>query len=498
MIDRSPSRFALVLTAAFIALTVPRLLLHELWRDEAWQWLVVLESRSFGDLFAGLSGGGGVGYGFPMLAYLVAQVSESPRAYQFLHLAVASAAVFVFARYAPFGRRERLLFVLGYLPFYEYVVISRSYAMGVLQLWLVCLAVAGRWRPVLLGVTLGLLVQPTFYSLLLGIAIAGAWVIERWKDRRAASPMRWADGAWVVGLTLVGVVAAFFQFKAKPGISMNPWFLHWDTAHAIDTLRTAWSGFVPVPRVGRNFWNTNLLDPWPVLEAVAGLLVLVAGAAFLRRRTVALVSFVFGAAGLLTFAYVQFPGSVRHHGHLWLLFVAALWMGGGQTMLGDRQSWRSRVLLLLLLVHAGASAFASAMDLGFRFSNGEATAALIRSTGLSRHPLLGHREVPAATISLYLGQPLYAPSRKIFVTHPDWGLEQRELTPREVRCAARDLATREGRDIVMVMNWQLPAWDELDPAGSVTGAIERTEDYWLYWLRHARLETTGDAAACES
>ena len=45
-------RFAGLVAAIFVLLTVPRLLLHELWRDEAWLWLVVTESRSPADLFA--------------------------------------------------------------------------------------------------------------------------------------------------------------------------------------------------------------------------------------------------------------------------------------------------------------------------------------------------------------------------------------------------------------------------------------------------------------
>src|SRR5690349_15742117 len=65
-------RFACLLTAAFLLLTVPRLLLHELWRDEAWVWLVVTGSRSLHELFAALSRSG-EGYLFPLLCYLARQ-----------------------------------------------------------------------------------------------------------------------------------------------------------------------------------------------------------------------------------------------------------------------------------------------------------------------------------------------------------------------------------------------------------------------------------------
>lgn len=227
------------------------------------------------------------------------------------------------------------------------------------------------------------------------------------------------------------------------------------------------------PREG--FWNTNVLDAWPGLQAAAGLLALVLAAILLWRSKVALATFGVGAAGLLAFGYLKLFGQVRHHGHFWLLLVAALWLGGGAGFQNDRRSWRARTLLILLVLHCAAGVYASWMDLRHPFSNGAATADLIRREGLDRYPLLGHREPPAATVALFLGRPLYFPSRKVFVTHPDWGPQQRELSEQEVRCAARELARRAGGDIVLVMNWELPPWEEMDPAGARVGAIQASQ-----------------------
>jgi 16S rRNA G1207 methylase RsmC len=82
------------------------------------------------------------------------------------------------------------------------------------------------------------------------------------------------------------------------------------------------------------------------------------------------------------------------------------------------------------------------------------------------------------------------------VTRPDWGPEQREISDQELRCAARGLARREGGDIVLVINRQLPLWEELTPAGSTRGAIVATEDYHLYRLRYSLLGPTAQAAQC--
>ncbi len=489
-------RFAGWAAAAFMLLTVPRLLLHELWRDEAWLWLVATESRSVGELFSPLARSG-QGYLFPLLCFLARQVSTSPRAMQFVHLLLAGAAAFAFARWAPLRRRERALVLLGYFPFYEYAVISRHYVLGALLAWLACAAARSRRPALALGVALGLLCQTTVYGYILALAIFGGWLGDRWLRRRETPPLPWGEAVAGLALGLAGAVLGLVQIIPRPGTSFAPdWRFGWDPAQAAKVLTIPWHAFVPVPRPGLHFWNSNLLDAWPALQAVAGVLALGLAAAILWPRKVAVATFGLGAAGFLAFGYIKYVGVSRHHGHLWLLFLAALWLGGGEGWRQDRSSWRSRALLALLIVQVGVGAFASWMDLRHPFSNGAATAELMRSAGLDRHPLFGHREPPAATVALALGRPLYSPSRRVFVTHPDYGPEQRELSVQEVRCAARELARQRGEDLVLVMNWELPPWEETTPAGSRLGAIVATEDYHLYWLRYARLGSTAAAAGC--
>src|SRR5262249_4155202 len=133
--DTAERRFALLLAAMFAIVTAPRLWAHEMWRDEAATWLIVSEAGSLSDVFDQL-GHGGEGYLWTVLCYAVRHFVASPRAMQLLHLAIATTGVFVFLRWAPLSRWQRALFALGYFPFYEYTVISRHYAIGVLLLWI--------------------------------------------------------------------------------------------------------------------------------------------------------------------------------------------------------------------------------------------------------------------------------------------------------------------------------------------------------------------------
>ena len=485
-------RWDLFCAVAFFALTLPRLLLHELWRDEAWLWLVAIESHSIGDLFVPLQRSG-EGYLFPLLCFLARQVSTSPRAMQFVHLFLATAAAFVFVRYAPLRIRDRVLFVAGYFPFYEYAVISRHYVAGLLLAWLACAAARSR-RPALpLGLSLGLLCQTTVFGYILALAIAAGWLFDRSIRRGELAPVPRREAIAGTILFIAGAIAGLVQLIPAPGTSFAPWWrFGWDSVVAQRVLAIPWRAFVPLPQHRLEFWNTNILDAAPSLETILGIVMLIVAIAMLRRSKVALATFVIGAAGLLTFAYLKFPGEMRHQGHIWILFIVALWLGGGSFLEG----WRSTVLVALLVVHCGAALFASWVDLRHPFSNGAATAGLIRQKRFDAFPLLGYREPPASPVALALGKPLYFASRGVFTTYPDWGPRQRDISIEELRCAARGLAQRENRDIVLVMNRDLPPWREVSFAGATSGAIVSSENYRLYTLSLGRLAATAAEAHC--
>lgn len=482
------------LTVVFALLTLPRLLAHELWRDEAWLWLVVSESKSLSDLFAALARSG-QGYLFPLLCYWVRHAFSSPVAMQGLQLAVASAGVMVFARYAPFSRAVKVILLLGYFPFYEYAVLSRHYALGMLLLWVACASARRAGGEPVLGAALALLCQTTVYGYIVAVAVAAGW----WSASRDRSATRASGRRAGMVLAAAGAALGFAQLVPKTGTSFAPgWHLAWDARLAQATLRLPWRAFAPLPPLRIHFWNVTGLDNWPLLETVLGAAVLSLAFTMLWPRRAALVTFALGSLGLLAFSYLKLLGSLRHQGHFWLLLIASLWLGGGLPESSPRRAWRSAVLIGLAVCQVGAALFASVVDWREPFSNAPAAAAILRRAGLEDELLLGHREPPAASVALALGRPLYAPSRRVFTTHPDWGPEQREMADPELRCAARALAEERQRDVVLVLNHPIAAWPEIESIGAAQGAITPSEDFWIYRLRSARLPATRSVAACAS
>jgi hypothetical protein len=123
--------------AAFFALGLILLLHHEMWQDEWQAWLIARDSPSLAALFRNLRYEGHPGL-WHLGLFLVSRLTPSPRGMQVLHLLVATGAVYLFLNYAPFTRLEKLLFIFGYFPLYEYCAISRNYGLGVLGLFAFC------------------------------------------------------------------------------------------------------------------------------------------------------------------------------------------------------------------------------------------------------------------------------------------------------------------------------------------------------------------------
>jgi hypothetical protein len=126
-----------LLTAAFFLLGLLVLLRHEMWQDEWQAWLLARESSSLADLFQNIR------YeGHPCLWYLalfvISRFTTDPLGMQLLHLMIATGTVYIFLKYSPFTRLQKILFIFGYFPFYEYCAISRNYGLGVLSLFSFC------------------------------------------------------------------------------------------------------------------------------------------------------------------------------------------------------------------------------------------------------------------------------------------------------------------------------------------------------------------------
>ncbi|MFL6192653.1 MAG: hypothetical protein ACJ75H_00670 [Thermoanaerobaculia bacterium] len=454
------NRFAAAVTLAFAVLGGIGLARHEMWRDEMQAWLIPAGSASLGDLIHNLRYEGHPAL-WHILLWFVTRVTTRPEAMQVLHLAISAAAVFLFARNAPFSRPVRALFAFGYFPLYEYTVISRNYGLGMLFLFAACALFPTRRRSYLpLAGVLALLASSNPYAWLLALAFAGTLVLEPIWDRDLRASLRLGDV--LPSLLLFGAAAALAAAQMIPppdGNFATSWYFDLRMARVFRVLSTVARAWLPIPNPTEpTAWNTNLL--WRLHNGAAALIAValmglaVAMIGRCRRSRPALVLYLSGTAALLGFSYVKYAGYTRHHGAHFLLLLACLWIARQQD--GEAQPRKDRLLVLLLAVQVIAGAWVYGQDLVRPFSAAKATAGFLRDPRYAGMLTVGYTDSVTTPVVGYLGRPFFYPQSRSLGTYVLWNQDRELQVPFGELCRILRRQLRQHREGILLVLTQPP------------------------------------------
>jgi hypothetical protein len=466
------------LVGLFFAIAAATIFRHEMWMDELNTWDVVRDATGLGGLFDNMHL-----EVHPALWYLalypLTRVTADPRSMQLLHLLIATATAAVIIWAAPFRLWQRALVIFGYFFLYEFAIISRGYALGLLAIVGACVVYCRpRPSPMLLAVLLAIVANTSFYGLILATAFAlGIAMSGRFSGRQAAlAAVLYVAAAAVAMVTL---------YPKADNVFAREWHdtLEWSRVRA--TVSLIWAAYVPLPDfTSAAPWNSNLLfgassfarRAQTSASAGLGAALFVIGVVALRRDRAALTTYVTGSFAMLTFAYLKYTGGLRHHGHLFVLLLVAVWMtyavrdpaGEPERPLAAPAAvaprtgiWWNAVLATLLLAQAAAGAYFVVEDFRKPFSVSKELADYVRQLPPSAEVVVAHPaflNYAGPVLSGYLGHPVaYILSHRIVrgsYMLPD--AEHRSgASADEIAAQAAHLASEDGRDVYVVTNnWQ--------------------------------------------
>jgi hypothetical protein len=434
---------------------------HVMWRDELRTWQIARDSSGLIALNRNMRYDA-VPFLWNVIVFLLTRFFEHPAAMQVVHAAIAAGVVYVVARWSPFSRTAIVLFATGYFPLFEYAVIARSYALTFLLIAIACALIAQpRVRMLWLAMVLFLLTQVSLWGPLFAVLLLTAGMAKALRAERdlPPDPKIVAAAAFIV---VTGVTLCLLQLFPGPGPSFtSAWHdVAWPR-RMIRTIASVFRGLVPVAAPGEHFWNTNILDDFPIAEAVVavGLLVIIGRA--LAARPVALAMFFAGAVALVAFTGWQFRGATRHHGYLFMLLIAAFWIAAAAPESRDMRSaserMRTSCLTAILAVNALAGLLAAASGLVYPFSATWAAAQFIKSTYGDTVVVAAVRDYAAAPMAQWLDRPLYFPETGSFAryntqddrlrTHP---------TQDEILGQLYERARAAGKNVLLLLNDPLP------------------------------------------
>ncbi|HET9798357.1 MAG TPA: hypothetical protein VFP90_10225 [Gemmatimonadaceae bacterium] len=482
---RGERRFEALLVVVYLAVVSFVSARHEPWADETQTWRLAIDTHGLADLYRS-SRDEGHPLLFHVLLQMLGHLSRSWWAPVVLHVAIAGTAAWLVARYAPFTRLQKLLLVFGYFPLYEYGVIVRPYGLGMMLTFAACATwTLARRRILWTGVLLALLANTTVMGTLIALTLLLAFVIDwAWPDGEAPfqTLRRHPAGLLVVGvvaLAVFGLAALQFTRPALvPDVTVQSTFSLWRIG-SIPLVELRAMMPIAIASDGVAEWFHWAFLPESSL-ALAGLvlvsaIVLAVGCLIAARRRASLVFFVVGTTGFIVFFDFLLEGQARHHGSLFLVWVAAAWLAWSGSpsawpllpRLGDSAIAMGRRLFTcsLVLPLLGALEFVVA-DVRAPFADTRRAVAAIRREGLATAPIIALDRLHAQSVGALLDRPVTFPVERKTRTFVEWGRGSRGRGPAATDSTATALLARECRVIVFAL-----AEEQLLPSTSARGRL---------------------------
>ncbi len=496
--DSNDARLRWLALAGFVAVSTVLMFLHEPWRDEVQPWLIARNSDSLSALVHNTRA-----EGHPLLWFLVlwipAHLTRSFLALQAIHLAIATAAAACVLWRAPFSRWQRVAFVFGYFPLYEYGPIARNYAPGMLLLFIGLILASRRPRPyVPLALVIVLMASTSAYALIIGAALGTAVVIDDWvRWRWYGEEPPWRAFALAVGGLVVGAIVVVVQYLPALSSSAASGFTNAVYEDRVRGALAPFAGLIPIPQVATRFWGTSIVDGFasgPVRVVVGGAL-LVGLAWVLRDRLAALWMWCVGVLMLGVLSLQGYQGYTHHAGHFYLLFVAACWLAPASAPwrehrfpIGPRRtrtpSARARVVALgvLLVIHLIAVVVPVEADVTHPFSGAKRMAGLLERKGYAHADLVLWQGVDAVALLAELDRGGYFAELHHIAHDQEWYSKRYRTTDASVARLMRKRCHSLRRPSVLVTTFR-----QHDPeyvlVARVTDTIVDSEEFFAYRVR---------------
>ena len=418
----------LLITAVFGALLIVNIAHHELWRDETLAWMIARTSDTPLQIFHALHYDGHPGLWHGML-WPLTRLTANPAAMQALHAVIALALIALVGLASPFRRWERVLLLGGYYLSYEYTVISRNYAIGIL---LALLHVHARLRaPTAITRNTLLLALLANTNIFAGF-LSGALALDYARDRLMAGTRlrQLLPGALLYAAGLALAMATVWPAADRSLEIAPPLTGALDPGHMLASLiRFVSIGLVPamdmLPTAGYHaLVQENATFPAALPFLAPALAILATALLALRGHGAATGIFLLTTLLAALFGHFIYAIALRHWGIVFVAFIACLWLARGA---GARPNAYSAALLAIGLLTGLRS---EAIQWIIPFSMAGPTARWITASPYASRPLIGWKDAHTANIAAHLGRDLTM-------------LQCRCTAPRAVFNRARDGFTRD-------------------------------------------------------
>jgi hypothetical protein len=345
---------------------------HEMWGDEIHSWNIAKASVSYGELISNTRYEGHPPVWYTIL-WIISKCTHSLVYIQIVHIVIASLVVYLVLFQSPIPLLTKLMLPFGYYFLFEYAVLSRNYAIGVLWAFCICIVLHKPFSyKYLLYYVLLLLLSNTHLIASLLAASLHLYCLLQLKERKVGYAI-WLLHAMVGFFVLLPSVYFIFP-PSDSQLDIAFWMSRFNTTTFANLIYTPIRSFLPIPAWWKyNFWNSAFLIELQhhykaifFLIAVLTLSILALVYWVLHKNTKSTILF-FTNLLLSTGIGIIVPlVSARYSGYVFIAFVVALWLYGYEKGFSKRSNIIVRALLSIQII---AGVFIMVKDIKLPFSN---------------------------------------------------------------------------------------------------------------------------------
>ncbi len=529
--------YSCIITALFFLVVLFGLVHHEMWRDELQAWLVARDADSIAGLFKNMRYEGNPAL-WHFFLFLITRFTHNPVYMQGLHLLFACGFIYVFNRYAEIKTHYKIMFSFGYFTLYEYSVISRSYGLAVLLIFIACALYKNRKQHyILLAVVLALLANVTIYGVIFSLGIYGILGLEYFIDKqRERSYLKYV----MVGAPIlaVGVILSLYQIIPDKDNSFEvlyPGGIFEGERWAV-VLSRIFTTYFYVPKIDDiHFWNTNIFfnndinlygaankfseSGFQWGYALLPLIVFAVSLTLFIRKPFVLLLYAGVTLGLLSVYYYTNLMFLRYCGFLLIIFVVCLWIEqyymarnynntrlAALARIGDKV--RKPLLWAILISNMAGAAVAYAKDYSYEFSTSKDAADYIKENKLDTLTIAGMNHYIVSPLAAYLDTKIFYPQRNSFGSFTIFDKQFKwTLTGEEMSNALEGLMTNGRKKILLVLSYEWMATNnggqsyvkverlimhkdlQVDLLKTIDAGIVSDEQYYIYQI--VKMDTAG-------
>jgi len=477
-------------------------------------WYLGSESSSFSEFIFNMRQGVGHPYlWFAMLYFISHFVTPNIESMKIIHLTISTLSVFLILKYAPFNKIIRVMLVFGYFLFYEYSIISRNYALGVLFIIIFCILYKNKYKNILLiSLNLFFLGQVNIFSFIISICLALFLLIEilmDWKLQK--SEINKINLVLAFLIVISEIMLEFWQLGSQfRGSSIGTFskFISSPIDGFLEGIfrisRGLISAYLSLPKININFFNSNfivdsLFNSNYILTLLLGFILFIFPLFIIKRRYI--IFYLFTSFSIMLIPLYIYKCFNRHFGHFFLIFLICLWLS---EINGDElyilkykkiniKAIRNIFLIVVLSISLAGSAVALYYDFKYLFSNGKNVAIFIKENfDEDNVAIIGYPDYSAETISIYLNKSIYYPNSKDIKKLVQWNKRVSTVNYNVIFSEANTFAVGDNKVLVIIGG--APAEETAVPSyyrlidRKFTNAIIPSENYNLYLFDKNSLE----------